>query len=586
MAGGHQPMSSCDDEIWITFNGEIFNHCELREQLVEKGHRFATRSDTEVILHQYQEEGEDCVHRFNGQWAFAIWDLRRQKLFLSRDRLGVRPLFYTFTDHRFIFSSEIKAIFSCTEVRRDLDLRALDQICTFWVTLPPRTIFKNIFQLPPGHSLTLHDGQVDIRKYWTPDYPPVHELMQNLPAQKTEELLQLMVDAVRLRLRADVPVGSYLSGGIDSTFITAITARILQDEVKTFSLGFEDPEFDESHYQKQVSVFLNTQHQQRRCSSEEIGEVLPAVVWHAEQPIVRTAPAPLYLLSKLVNQSGIKVVLTGEGADEILGGYDIFKEAKIRRFWGREPSSRVRPLLLKVLYPYMKNLQNEPPTYLTKFFQVTAEDLASPFFSHLPRWRVTAKLKLFFSDALRSELEDYDPYEELRQALPDSYMRWHPFCQAQYLEIMYLMPGYILSSQGDRMTMAHSVEARYPFLDHRVVEFAAKLHPSLKMRALNEKYLLKRASRGMVPPTIIARTKQPYRAPDANSLMSHGLMPHIRDVLSPEGIRRAGLFDAGAAASLQQKFRDGRAIGTSDNMALTTILSTQLLVDQFINERV
>ena len=317
VASGHQPMSVEDGAVAITFNGEIFNYVELREDLIKRGHRFSTQSDTEVILRSYLEKGEDCIHDFNGQWAFAIWDRRTRKLFLSRDRFGVRPLYYTRTPDRFIFASEIKSILAIPGLERRFDLQGLDQVFTFWVTLPSRTAFRGVSQLPPAHSLTLSDGKLSLRQYWQPEFAP-EQANSDSVAPRAEELLELMEDAVRLRLRSDVPVGAYLSGGIDSTFITALVARVAPDRLRTFSVAFGDREFDESRYQTEASAYLGTQHQEIRCTSHDIGRIFPDVVRHIEQPVVRTAPAPMYMLSKLVHESGFKVVLTGEGADEIL----------------------------------------------------------------------------------------------------------------------------------------------------------------------------------------------------------------------------------------------------------------------------
>ena len=583
VAGGHQPMTTEDGSVWITFNGEIFNYIELREELEKKGHRFSTRSDTEVILHMYLEKGEECVRHLNGQWAFAVWDKRNRKLFLSRDRYGVRPLFYTTTGNELFFASEIKALFARPEVKREIDLPGLDQIFTFWVTLPPRTVFKNILQIPPGHSLSVEGGRLSVRQYWKPEYGVAEEMPKNSAGQRAEELLALMEDATRIRLRSDVPVGAYLSGGIDSTFITALTARIAQDRLRTFSVAFEDPEFDESAYQREASSFLHTQHQEIRCSAKDIGQIFPDVIWHTEQPVLRTAPAPLYLLSKLVRQSGFKVVLTGEGADEIFGGYDIFKEAKIRRFCASQSDSHFRPLLLRRLYPYLNNIQAQPDAYLRNFFRVGNNDITSPFFSHLLRWDLTSKAKMFFSDEVKAELSSYDGLSDLQAQIPQCYRRWPAFCQAQYLETMYLMTGYILSSQGDRMAMAHSVESRYPFLDHRVSEFAAKLHPSLKMRVLNEKYLVKKAAKGLIPPSILQRHKQPYRAPDGDCFFGAHKLDYVDELMSPEALMRGGIFNPNPVAKLVSKFKSGRAgTTTKDNMALVGILSTQLVADRFL----
>jgi asparagine synthase (glutamine-hydrolysing) len=580
LEGGKQPMSSADGSLWITFNGEIFNFVELRDALIQKGHKFVSRSDTEVILHLYQEEGLDCVKHLNGQWAFAIWDASRKTLFLSRDRFGVRPLFYTQTADSFVFASEIKALLACPGVERELDLRALDQIFTFWVTLPPRTAFKNICQLPPGHSLVLEDGHIRIQQYWNLEYLPEKDLVEGSEKQLTQALRDLLLDATRIRLRSDVPVGAYLSGGLDSTFIAALTRRLVGNRLRTFSVGFEDTDFDESAYQKQASKFLHTEHSNVRCSYGDIAKLFPEVIWHTEQPILRTAPAPLLLLSKLVRANGFKVVLTGEGADEIMGGYDIFKETKIRRFWARNPPSLWRPLLLKRLYPYMNEIQRQPPAYLKSFFHVTPKDLQSPFFSHLPRWEITAKLKTFFSEEVRAEIQSYSALAELQEHLPRSYASWNPFNQAEYLEAMYLLPGYILSSQGDRMAMASSVEGRYPFLDHRVVEFSTGLSPRLKMKVLDQKHLLKCASSGLIPESIRKRHKQPYQAPNGRSFFgpsSHGL----EEMLSPDRISQDRIFNSTAVAALVSKFKIGHATSTKDNMALTGILSTEILLEQF-----
>jgi asparagine synthase (glutamine-hydrolysing) len=303
--------------------------------------------------------------------------------------------------------------------------------------------------------------------------------------------------------------------------------------------------------------------------------------------MLRTAPAPLFLLSRLVHGDDCKVVVTGEGADEVLGGYDIFKEAKIRRFWARQPGSKLRPLLLNRLYPYLPALRAQSDAYRQAFFHVRDEDRADPLFSHLPRWGTASRLQLFFSDSVRDELAGYDACDEVRSLLPGDFAKWDPFCQAQFLEKSYLLPGYILSSQGDRMAMAHGVEGRFPFLDYRLVEFASKLPPGLKMRGLNEKYLLKRVAEEFVPQSVLNRSKQPYRAPDSKSFFGDAANPlrfdYVEELLSPERVRRDGLFQPEAVERLVKKLRQGTAGGTRDNMALVGVLSTQLLVDQLVD---
>lgn len=580
IAFGHQPMSSPDGRFWITFNGEIFNYVELRDELLARGHRFDTFSDTEVLLHMYQEEGPACVDKLNGEWAFAIWDTKEHKLFLSRDRFGIRPIVYTRTPASFLFASEVKALFADPGVPRRIDLTALDHIFTFWFPLAPRTFFDGVCELPPGHSLTFQNGQLRIEPYWRMNYAP------DPPGSRSEddyaeELWSILLDAVDLRLRSDVPVGAYLSGGIDSSVTAAIAKRLTSDCLRTFSVTFDDPEYDESAYQTEVVRHLSTDHQEIRCTYADIGRAFPDVVWHTEKPILRTAPTPLFLLSELVRSAGFKVVVTGEGADEMLGGYDIFKEAKIRSFCAAAPESHWRPYLLRRLYPYLTNLQNQPDAYLRAFFRVDPNDLASPFFSHLPRFELTSKLKTFFSSDTRAAIDGSDPLAELEKTLPDDYAKWDRFLQAQYLETAHLMPGYILSSQGDRMAMAHSVEVRLPFLDPALVDFACKLPLTLKMKVLNEKYLLKKAAANEVPESVRRRPKQPYRAPEGTSFFSEKL-DYVDELLSPERLAQDGVFDPAAVSLLARKFRSGRAIGAKDNMALTGILSTQLAIDRFI----
>ncbi len=585
IAGGQQPMRSPETGVVLVFNGEIFNYLELREQLVARGHRFRTRSDTEVVLRMYEESGEACVRAFNGQWALAVWDPRQQQLFLSRDRLGVRPIFYAQAGDDFIFASEIKALLCHPALTAAIDLEALDEVFTFWTTLPPRTAFRGVYELPAGHNLRVTAQGLREETYWQLEYPESFSAANE--ASISEELESLLADAVRLRLRADVPVGAYLSGGLDSSLTAALIRRQGDAALETFSVTFGDPDYDESDHQRAVVEHLGTRHASVYCRDEDIGRAFPEVVWHAEKPILRTAPAPLYLLAKLVHDRGYKVVLTGEGADEMFGGYDIFKEAKIRRFWSAQPDSRFRPLLLRRLYPYMPALQKQPAAYLKAFFHLDNHAVDSPFFSHLPRWGLTARIKELFSPEVKEALRGRDALDLLRAQLPERFAGWPPFCQAQYLETAILLPGYILSSQGDRMAMASSVEGRYPFLDNRVVEFAGRLSPRLKMRVLDEKYLLKRVARGLVPARVVERAKQPYRAPEVPSFFAGDGGParfsYVRDLLSPTAVAAAGLFDPKAVSALVGKCTRAGPRGVKDSMALVGILSTQLLVDRFVN---
>jgi asparagine synthase (glutamine-hydrolysing) len=584
LENGSQPMGTEDGVLWIVFNGEVFNYVELREELEQQGRRFRTRSDTEVVLAMYEAYGPECVKRFNGQWAFAIWDGKRRELFLSRDRLGIRPLFVTRAGTSFLFASEIKALLAHPDVVAELDATALEQVFTFWSTASPQTAFRGIREIPPGHSLMVRGEAEELTPYWSLDFDT--PLFDGSLDECVELLRSLLVDATRIRLRADVPVGAYLSGGLDSSAITAFIRHFSDAPLKTFSVAFKDKEFDESAYQEEVALHLKTEHESIRCTQADICDVFPDVVRHAETPILRTAPAPLFLLSRLVREQGFKVVMSGEGADEILGGYDIFREAKIRRYWGAELSSTRRPQLLKRLYPYMEALQAQPVSSLAGFFHVNEEALSDPFFSHLPRWEMTSGLRRFLAPDVLEQLDWERPRRELAARLPQAYGSWDPLCQAQYLEATLLLPNYILSSQGDRMAMANSVEGRFPFLDHRVVEFAASIPPKWKLFGLNEKHVLKLAVGDLIPRSVLKRSKQPYRAPDVTSFIDPGtgaaLADYVEELVTPDAIARTGMFHAPAVERLWAKARAGKVRGVRDNMAFVGILSTQLLAHHFI----
>jgi asparagine synthase (glutamine-hydrolysing) len=580
LAGGWQPIYNEDKKICIVFNGEIFNYLELRETLTKKGHRFSTHSDTEVIVHLYEEYGFDCVSHLNGQFAFAIWDKRFSRLFIARDRVGIRPLFYTLVNGSLLFASEIKSLFADQRVNREIDPFALDQIFTFWMTIPPRTAFKDIHELPAGHYLIVEKGQVVQKKYWDLDF--TGDGRSRTEDQYADELRELLIDSTRLQLRADVPVGAYLSGGIDSAVITALIKHYTDTPLRTFSVTFQDEVYDESDYQRQMIEHLHTDHSDIKCDYDDIGRIFPEVIWHTEKPIIRTAPAPLFLLSKLVRQSGYRVVLTGEGSDEILAGYDIFKETKVRRFLERYPESKFRPLILKRLYPYLAHSPVRSVQYAEAFFMSDASRYPAKFYSHIPRWNTTAKIKTFFSQDTKNTLENYNNVDELAGFLPDELAGYDAVSTAQYVEIKTLLSGYLLSSQGDRVAMANSIEGRFPFLDHRVIEFACKLPSTVRMRALTEKYILKRSMKNLLPDSVVKRTKQPYMAPDAKSFF-HGAPPeYLEELLSERNLLDTGYFNPKATSVLIKKCKQNPVIGFKDNMAVVGIISTLLVHDLFI----
>ena len=574
--GGDQPIGNENGSMWIVFNGEIFNYVELRSLLETHGHIFSTKSDTEVILHLYEDFGPDCLQYLNGQFAIAIWDSNQQKLFLARDRVGIRPLFYTSHRGRFIFGSEIKSILAFPGIQAEIDPASLKQVFTYWSVQTPRSIFKRINEVPPGHFALIQCREIKIGKYWSIDF--VEETHFRKSEDYLEEFEDLLVDATQIRLRSDVPVGAYLSGGLDSSITTAIIRNYTKTHLDTFSISFSDQDFDESSYQHKMARFLGTDHHEILATHENIGFAFPEVVWHTEVPILRTAPAPMYLLSKLVHEYDYKVVLTGEGADELLAGYDIFKEMKIRRFWAKYPASQKRPLLLRRLYPDISGM-GRTSAFMLAFFKKGLTHTTSPYYSHTIRWTNTSHTWRFLARDQETPQGEIKP-ESL--VLPAGFDRWSPLAQAQFLEITTFLSPYLLSSQGDRMAMGHSVEGRYPFLDYRVIEYCNRLPSNMKMPVLIEKWLLKQLGKKLLPDFIWQRNKRPYRAPIHNSFFTTPLPEYVQELLSEKALQSSGYFEPSAVTKLARKAVSGVRMSEVEDMALVGILSTQLVDQLFV----
>ena len=582
LAGGWQPIANEDETVWVVFNGEIFNFVELRRDLERRGHRFRTQSDTEVIVHLYEDLGEAFVDQLNGQFAIALWDQKQQRLVLARDRTGIRPLFYTQVAGRLAFASEVKSLFQLPEVPRRIDPAGLASVFSYWSVLPPNSAFEGVNSLPPGHRMVVTPQGVHIERYWDWQFP------DTLPQARSEadcadELRELLIDSVRLQLRSDVPVGAYLSGGLDSSIITTIIKNHTDTPLRSFSLTFENAEFDESVYQNELARHLGTDHSSLACRRGDIGAAFARAVWHTESPLVRTAPVPMMLLADSVRAAGYRVVLTGEGADEVFAGYDLFKEAKIRRFMARQPGSKWRGRILERLYPYLENSPGAGRAFTQRFFAEGLDQIDEPWFAHMPRMATTRRALQFLRPDVHASAMAWNPQTALRATLPEGIDGWLPQGRDQYVEAHTLMSGYLLSSQGDRMAMAASIEARFPFLDHRVIEFANRLPPQYKLRGLSEKYILKKAMAAELPPVITQRTKQPYRSPDSSSFFDNGRpLDFVAELLSARSIDDAGLFDAASVARLMEKCRSGKATGFGDNMAFVGIVSTMLLHAQFV----
>jgi asparagine synthase (glutamine-hydrolysing) len=588
LATGQQPLSNEDGTLWISFNGEVFNYLELREELEALGHQFRTRSDTEVIVHAYEAWGDEAFARMNGQWAVALWDSRALRLTLARDRVGVRPLYLCEHDGSLYFASEAKAIFAANaNIRRALDPIGLDETLTFWSVLAPRTAFEGVEELRPGVVRVYDARGMRETPFWSPSY--AERDARHVAASSIEHSVQCVRDALRdataLRmLRADVPVGSYLSGGLDSSLVAMLAAQVAP-RFHTFSLRFEESEYDETRFQRLMVRQLGSEHHEVIVRRHDIAQVFPEVIWHTERTLLRTAPAPLFLLSRLVRDHGIKVVLTGEGADEYFAGYDLFREGKVRRFWAKQPNSRLRPRALERLYPYLARSPFAQRAMAHKFFGANLQNHAEPGFAHQLRWGAATALKRLLSRDCTRAIGEHDSVAALLADLPAEFSRWPALAQDQYLEVRTLLSSYLLSSQGDRMLMAHSVEGRFPFLDRHVIALADQLPPAHKLHVLDEKHVLKRVAHAWLPRQIVARRKQPYRAPDAAAFVGESIPEYAEALLSEDAVRDSGLFDATAVARLwskcKQRGREGQ-FSNADNMALVGVLSTQLLHHHFV----
>lgn len=581
LATGHQPMCDPETGVAVVFNGEIFNWPELKASL--PGYRFRTTSDTEVLLAAFLARGIDCVKDFVGQFAFAVFDPRDRSLWLARDRVGIRPLYLAQTSEGVAFASEARALFAAQWLAPRLDDAGLVDAVHLWAPMAPRTQFAGVEALPPAHVAQVKDGVVTKRRYWDLDLSDARVEKTLSMGEAVEQVSAALADAVKLRLRADVPVAAYLSGGLDSSLLCALAQRQLGGALQTFSVGFAQARYDERGFQEDVARALGTAHHVVEVQDADIGALLPEVVWHAEQVLVRSAPAPFLALSRLVREHGTKVVLTGEGADEVFLGYDLYKETKVRQFWARQPGSRHRPRLFARLYPYLP-LSQQSPEVLKDFFGEGLEHPDAFDFSHRIRWTNTGRVARFFAKDFAARVASHDAALAVKAELAPEVLRWRPLARAQALEMATLLSGYLLSAQGDRMLMGNSVEGRFPFLDHRVIELAARLPDRVKLKGLDEKAVLKALGRGLVPKPVLERHKFPYRAPIAEALVGAKAPEWSRALLTKASVDRTGVFDGAKVEKLVAKLAKATAPPSeADNMALVAVATTQLLAEQFIH---
>ena len=595
LAGGFQPLAGCDGAVWLCFNGEIFNYVELRRDLAALGHVFTTDGDSEVIVHCYEQYGPRAWSMLNGQFAFALWDRPAGKLWLVRDRVGILPLHWARADEAgggLVFASEAKALFAGGRVAPRPDPTGLAEVFTRWSASAPRTAFAGVHSVRPGSALAVdvRDPALPVHEepYWRPDLSGSDRWARASLDEAADELGARLSAAVRLRLRADVPVGAYLSGGLDSSVIGSLVRAADSSELQTFAVRFADPAFDETAEQRRMAGLLGTDHHEIVCGPEEIQRALLDVVWHCETPLLRTAPIPLFLLSGLVRDTSRKVVLTGEGADELLAGYSIFKEDAVRRFWARDPASEMRQALLGRLHPEVQAGDGRAGEMWRRFFRHDLAATGRPFYSHAVRWRNTGWSRRLLAPAIReaaATAADPEALEaDLLAEMPPGWRDWPPLARAQWIEIATFMSSYLLACQGDRVAMAHGVEVRYPFLDPDVIDLASALPTRLKMPGLRDKVALRRLGSRSLPPEIWQRPKKPYRAPMTPALFGAGEPEYVSELLSDAAVDRLGLVDPKATRLLldRARARDGHLAGEREEMALVGALTLQALGQAFL----
>jgi asparagine synthase (glutamine-hydrolysing) len=561
LEGGHQPLYNEDASIVLVCNGEIFNYLELKELLLKKGHRFRTSTDVEVLLHLYEEYGLDFLNKLNGQFAFALFDRKEQTLILGRDPMGICPLFYTVVDNVLIFASEIKAILAHPLVVREVDLIGLDQILTFPGLVSPRTMFKNINSLKSGHFLIGKNNHLKITEYWDLNYPKLNEISDlRSESYYIEKLRELLIQSVKRRLQADVPVGLYLSGGLDSSLIASIVNKLYPEkQVHSFSIGFQNKDICESKYRAILLKRLNTSHHETTFDEHRISNKLRQAVYHAESPLKETYNTTSLVLSESANRNKIKAILTGEGADELFAGYIGYRFDKFRynnKSQSNSISALENELRLKVWGDKEIFYENDLSAYKDVKISLYSDEINKNFNT---------------VNCLNFELVNTDKLQDR-----------HFIHQRSYLDFKLRLSDHLVSDHGDRMALANSVEARYPFLDLDLVEFATQIPPEMKLNNFNEKYILKQAAQDILEQEIINREKFAFHAPGSPSLLKQNI-EYVNDLLSCESIKKQGYFNPETIEKLKQQYlSDDFAINIPfESDLLTIVLTFSIFLQEF-----
>jgi asparagine synthase (glutamine-hydrolysing) len=560
---GFQPISNEDGSIWIVFNGEIYNYQELRRDLRRRGHSFTTASDTETIVHLYEDLGPRCVDRLRGMFAFAIWDTRRRQILLARDRLGIKPLYYFERNGELLFASELKPILQLAEVDRSLDWESVGHLFSTLTTPSTRSIVKGISKLEPARiAVADHGRNLRIERYWDLDFAPNERASED---DFVEQLREQLAEAVTLHQVSDVPVGAFLSGGLDSSAVVAMMARPKDVELKTFSIGFAEASFDELPYARQIATTFGTDHYDLVLRPNVV-QIVEDLTWYLDEPFGDTSAIPTYMVSKLAAEH-VKVVLSGDGGDELFAGYDKYLKE------GRE---RVRERIPRVFRRAASAIGTLLPYGMTgrRFLQHLALEGSNRYFDALAMLHGDEIRRLFQPEAL-TQIARYDPWSTSRAEWREPSSDW--LAAAQYDDINRYLPLDILT-KVDRMSMAHSIEARPPLLDHKFVEFAATMPVRFRLRGRDMKYIFKKAMRGVLPDVTIDRPKHGFEVPLAQWFRGE-LAGFARDVLLSETCRERGIFDTRTVERFLQLHMRGRNL----YLQLWTMLSFELWCRRFLD---
>lgn len=502
----HQPMTNEDGSLWIVYNGEIYNFPALKEELEKKGHVFRSHSDTEVILHLYEEEGHECVQKLRGMFAFAIWDAKAESLFLARDRVGKKPLYYYHNSSCLIFASEIKAILQNPEVNRKPDFTAIHHYLTYQYVPSPLTAFQGISKVPPAHYIVIKNGKIALKRYWKLSYRPKLELGEE---ELKQEIVERLQEAVKIRLISDVPLGAFLSGGVDSSAIVALMARMTREPVKTFSIGFKEEAYNELRYARMVAELYKTDHTEYIVEPNAV-EVLPKLVWHYNEPFADSSAIPTYYVSKLAREH-VTVVLNGDGGDENFAGYGRYVATE----FSISISTYLPAAISRVLLPFILMLPHggNPNSFIWRLKRFLQEYTRSPELRNA-HWlsHFTSEMKSeLYTDDFSQRVGPTDSYalllEKYRDADADSFLD-----KTLYADVMMYLPDDLLV-KVDVASMSTSLEARSPFLDHEFMEFAARIPSRLKLNGRSTKYILKEALRGILPDKVLYREKMGFGVP-------------------------------------------------------------------------